>query len=309
MMRVQVAGSNTGNHGKGRRTRWVAMLAAALMVAASLVATGSPAAAQADPCRGQISGDCVKAKALYRIGIVWTGQPSTLCNWTVTVNWGDGSTEQVDFTSTGDGNDSLTHRYRRKGVYRVSVSGVGRPGNAQTNSCTFNAFSRTVGVVGRKAQLCSNRLATIVGTNGNNRINGTSGNDVIVGKKGKDIIDGKGGNDIICGNGGKDTLIGGSGTDILIGGSGNDTLRGGAGVDGLFGGPGKDRLFGGASTDFLTGEGGRDLLNGGPGDDSLRGGPGNDRLRGKGGNDNMNGGPGTDSCKGGGGNNTKTACE
>lgn len=78
---------------------------------------------------------------------------------------------------------------------------------------------------------CFGVPATIVGTNGNNRLKGTSRDDVIVGLGGNDIINGKGGNDRICGGKGKDVIIGGRGNDFLDGGSGFDILSGGRGTD------------------------------------------------------------------------------
>jgi Ca2+-binding RTX toxin-like protein len=56
-------------------------------------------------------------------------------------------------------------------------------------------------------------MATINGTNGNDRINGTAT---------ADRINGHGGNDALHGRGGNDTLDGGSGADTLRGGGGND---------------------------------------------------------------------------------------
>lgn len=91
------------------------------------------------------------------------------------------------------------------------------------------------------APTCDGRPATIVGTQGNDKIQGTRGPDVIVGLGGNDTIHGGGGADVICG---------------------------GLGADRLYGGPGHDRLFSGANRPgVLTDK--FDLLQGGPGDDLL----------------------------------------
>lgn len=57
---------------------------------------------------------------------------------------------------------------------------------------------------GQKPGLCEGFSATIVGTNGSERIDGTSGNDVISARGGDDIVFGHGGDDIICGKAGRD---------------------------------------------------------------------------------------------------------
>jgi len=118
---------------------------------------------------------------------------------------------------------------------------------------------------------CKGKVATIVGTSGNDNMQGTPGNDVIHGLGGNDIIYGGGGNDIICGGNGADKLYGNTGNDTLDGGAGNDKLRdaygnnvfyGGAGNDLLKGGTGKDQLEGGAGTDDCSGGGGGDTYTG-----------------------------------------------
>ena len=82
---------------------------------------------------------------------------------------------------------------------------------------------------------CQGRVATIVGTEGNDRLQGTDGNDVIAGLGGNDKISGRGGHDRICG---------GAGNDVINGGKGNDRLQGGDGFDRITGGKGRDRCSG-----------------------------------------------------------------
>jgi uncharacterized delta-60 repeat protein len=98
---------------------------------------------------------------------------------------------------------------------------------------------------------CAGKKATVVGTNGKDKLKGTKKKDVISAGRGKDTVKGLGGNDLICGGKGKDKLLGGPGKDKLLGQQGNDKLLGGPGKDTLKGGPGK-----------------KDKLNGGPGKDS-----------------------------------------
>jgi glucose/arabinose dehydrogenase/N-acetylneuraminic acid mutarotase len=100
---------------------------------------------------------------------------------------------------------------------------------------------------------CRGKLATIVGTPGDDELVGTNGADVIAGLGGADSIGGRGGKDRICGHRGRDNLIGGPGGDVLFGGDGNDVLRGGPGRDRLEGGKGSEVLVGGPGTDVCKG--------------------------------------------------------
>ena len=68
---------------------------------------------------------------------------------------------------------------------------------------------------------CHGLEATIVGTDGHDRIKGTTRRDVIAGLDGDDRIRGLGGNDVICGDAGQDRLWGGGGDDRLEGGIGD----------------------------------------------------------------------------------------
>lgn len=126
--------------------------------------------------------------------------------------------------------------------------------------------------------VCKGKPATIVGTDGDDRLVGTSGDDVIVGRRGNDVIDAGGGDDVICGNGGHDVISAGPGADRVIGGSGDDIISGDDGRDLLQGGSGADTLDGGAHRDTLRGGRGEDRLRGGTGGDVIRGGSGPDDI-------------------------------
>lgn len=87
---------------------------------------------------------------------------------------------------------------------------------------------------------CKGKLATIVGTDGNDVRTGSPGPDVIAGLGGNDTLSGLAGDDVICGGPGKDTLKGGKGKDTLLGQAGKDTLNGGGGQDFCKGGKSRD---------------------------------------------------------------------
>lgn len=103
-------------------------------------------------------------------------------------------------------------------------------------------------------RMCRGFEATIVGTEGDDRLTGTRGPDVIVGRGGNDKISGLAGDDVLCGGEGADDLFGGSGHDRLYGGVDQHEQRGRRAVvtgDLLEGGPGDDHLS--AGFDELTG--------------------------------------------------------
>jgi hemolysin type calcium-binding protein len=58
---------------------------------------------------------------------------------------------------------------------------------------------------------CDGRIATIVGTSGNDVLKGTPGRDVVVGLGGDDTIYGYGQDDVICGGPGDDVIWAGAG--------------------------------------------------------------------------------------------------
>lgn len=105
----------------------------------------------------------------------------------------------------------------------------------------------------QQVYLCGGRVATIVGTEGDDTLLGTPDDDVIVGLGGDDVIRGFDGEDFICGGNGRDLLVGGQRKDRLWGGPGRDVLRGGQGKDRLYGERNRDRLIGGGGNDFLVG--------------------------------------------------------
>lgn len=175
----------------------------------------------------------------------------------------------------------------------------------------------TTGGGGTKPK-CGGKIATIVGTSGNDTLTGTNGADVIVGLGGNDKISGGTGKDIICGGAGNDKISGGrgndriageAGKDRLSGNSGNDSLKGNGSNDRLSGGSGKDKLTGGSGNDRLSGDSNKDSLSGNSGKDKLSGGSGRDKLSGGSGKDELNGGSGRDRCKGGGGRDRASRCE
>ncbi len=175
-------------------------------------------------------------------------------------------------------------------------------------------------------------------------------NDTIIGSDGDNKLDGQGGADSISGGAGNDTLIGGVGNDTLDGGAGDDELYGALGpttpsntpyteTNTLRGGAGNDIYILNSTTDSvveLANEGTDtvitdtlssytlkanvenlvfDLIDpavnftgtGNELDNSISSNSGNDTLSGLAGNDTIDGGAGDDSLLGGTGNDTLNA--
>jgi Ca2+-binding RTX toxin-like protein len=117
-------------------------------------------------------------------------------------------------------------------------------------------------------------------------IYGRAGNDTLIGGDGENRLEGGGGHDSLLGSEDNDSMLGGDGDDRLFGGQGQDVLRGGEGNDFIDGGPGNDRLYGEGGNDTIFANRGRNRVYGGDGDDvifardgrrdTLYGGPGND---------------------------------
>jgi hypothetical protein len=206
------------------------------------------------------------------------------------------------------------HLLRPQTLVRSSASGGSREELTQ-RSAAHNLLTAPEALGGTRHH-CGKYPATIVGTNGADRITGTPGPDVIVGLGGNDVIQGGGGDDVICGGTGADRISGGPGSDAIRGGRGRDVALGGSGFDIIEPGPGRDRLNGGGDAlDILSyqlerkgvsvdlGRGistgsGRDSFHG---FNTIAGTPHSDRLKGGstgpqlfvplGGNDHVDGGP------------------
>ena len=147
---------------------------------------------------------------------------------------------------------------------------------------SYDRISETVTgpVADDDVSVCGRRLATLVGTAGDDLLTGTPGPDVIVALGGNDTINGRSREDTICAGAGDDVIRSGAGNDAIWGGAGNDTIRGGAGNDVLSG------WFG---DDLLVSDAGRDTIRGGDGNDTVIGGFGADVLGGQAGDDVVSG--------------------
>lgn len=207
---------------------------------------------------------------------------------TVTVNWGDGTSEDVSVDQTAD---SFTgdHEYSSGGIYTVTVTVTDSDGAISTTETT-SAVVEGAGVV--------DGTLFVIGTDGKDVIHvhehwrrdritvhahldirhhgwwwhrRTTSTHVYQTFAAEDVdqivVHARAGNDHVhvigCFFGGitKDAVIfGGDGNDQLIGGRGNDVIVGGAGNDHMYGGHGRDILIGGSGRDKIDGGRHNDLL-------------------------------------------------
>ncbi len=226
----------------------------------------------------------------YTIFLGPVTDPGTDNAFSFDLDWGDGTVETVDRLGP------FSHTFTAPGTLQVSVGVTDEDG-------TFaDAGALDLIVTEPGPPMCRGRLATIVGTPGDDVLNGTSPNDVIVGRGGNDIINGGSGNDVICSGDGNDTIDGGSGNDTIDAGSGNNDIDGGSGNEAIFSGAGDDIIDGGSGTDVVSSGDGADRIEGGSGNDTLSGGEGDDEVDGGAGNDEVQGGGGADTIRGGSGN-------
>ena len=121
------------------------------------------------------------------------------------------------------GNDGAQMRRRAKAVIPFLL--------ILTVIALVSLQSLQMGSVAQEPVLCHGEVATILGTEQDDRIRGTRGPDVIVTFGGNDRVMASDGDDIICAGDGDDTVSGGKGNDLLDAGSGNDTVSGGRDFD------------------------------------------------------------------------------
>jgi Ca2+-binding RTX toxin-like protein len=189
-----------------------------------------------------------------------------------TVDWGDGTVEEVDLTQgAGFGTIEGSHAYAAGGIYTVTLTIT--DDDTGTHEATTLAVITGVGL--------NNGVLYAIGSSEDDQVHiHQTGRGVI--KVHASFIDEPfrefaidevdeiisylcQGDDrltiagnvetpaIVHGDSGDDHLHGGGGPTVLIGGSGDDTLIGQRGANILIGGTGSDRLVGGPAGDILIG--------------------------------------------------------
>lgn len=189
-----------------------------------------------------------------------------------TVDWGDGTVEDVDLTQgAGFGTIEGSHAYAAGGIYTVTLTIT--DDDTGTHQATTLAVITGVGL--------NNGVLYVIGSEEDDQahIHQTGRGFIKVHAsfidepfrefaidevdeilsylcQGDDRLTIAGNVEtpaIVHGDGGNDHLHGGGGPSVLIGGSGDDTLIGQRGANILIGGTGRDRLVGGPAGDILIG--------------------------------------------------------
>jgi hypothetical protein len=175
--------------------------------------------------------------------------------------------------NTGTGNDTVAVRVDPKtGEQVVTVNGRDYrfPATAALTVRTGEGNDTVTVASGTRVAL------TLIGGEGDDRLQGGRGDDVILGLDGRDYLEGGAGDDVVHA---------GAGNDVIYALSGDDRVRGGEGDDYLDGGHGRDDIYGGAGRDVLSGGQDADTLDGGAGDDTVYSGFGRDAVLASGGSD------------------------
>jgi len=180
--------------------------------------------------------------------------------------------EGADVLTGGAGNDWAIYAGSNLGVNVNLDRGIAEGGHAQDD--TLTGIEHLTG---------SGFADTLIGDNGDNRLDGGAGNDTLDGGAGNDTLDGGAGNDTLDGGAGSDPAIyARSDAGVTVNLATNRGQVGHAQGDTLIG---IEHLTGSDHNDALTGDNGDNQLDGGAGNDSLDGGAGNDTLDGGAGND------------------------
>ena len=217
------------------------------------------------------SGTTVDGKPVTKTQLS-DGEQATVVREQTRADYGVTS-DQVVFTTKGDGDDKVDVSQNSDGSVRVTVNGEEydvKLGQGQELGLRVGAGNDVVNVA-------PNVKVNIV-------VDGGDGDDQITTGAGNDRVDGGAGND---------TISGGEGRDDLFGNTGDDTIDGGAGPDVLYGGDGNDKLVGGEGTNYIEGGAGNDHIDGRVGTNMISGGRGDDNII-SGGKNNIYTGDGTD---------------
>ncbi len=151
-------------------------------------------------------------------------------------NLADGQSD--DFTPSGG--TPANFRLNLSAVVEPDCDNDGRGDETQDTNASGPACPPPPPAPPGPPPTCKGKPATIVGTDGVDKLSGTPAADVIAALGGNDKVSGLADNDVICGGPGKDTLKGGADQDTLLGQKGKDKLKGGRGADLCKGGKGKD---------------------------------------------------------------------
>ena len=234
----------------GMKKRWIAFVAACVLLSTVTGVPSTPAGAQEVPtCNGLeativgTEGDDVLQGTNKADVIVGLGG-----NDTITGGNGD------DVICGGDGDDTIEGGNGKDTIHGGNGNDTIEGGNGTDDLDGGNGTDTVDGgrandtcddaetAIGCETEtnngeeidaevLCAGLTPTIVGTDGADDLVGTNDADVIVGLGGNDEIDGLAGNDVICGGDGDDVIDGSTGSDVIVGGVGTDACDDGSATE------------------------------------------------------------------------------
>jgi len=169
------------------------------------------------------------------------------------------SSDQVVFTTTGQGDDVVRVSQRDDGTLDIDVNGEAY----EVRLTERQELTIRTGDGNDVIEAAPNVTVNMVvdAGAGDDRIVTGMGDDRIQGGDGNDFIQTLGGRNDIDGGSGDDVIHGGDGANVIFGGRGNDEIHAGAGFNHIDGGRGDDVIHGGAGQNIISAGGGNDQVN------------------------------------------------
>ncbi|NLC60790.1 MAG: hypothetical protein GX761_05835 [Gammaproteobacteria bacterium] len=169
------------------------------------------------------------------------------------------SSDQVVFTTSGQGDDHVRVSQRDDGTLDIDVNGeVYEVRLSERQELTIRTGDGN-DIIEAAPNVTVNMVVD-AGAGDDHIVTGM-GDDRILGGDGNDFIQTIGGRNDIDGGAGDDVIHGGNGANVIFGGSGNDEIHAGSGFNHIDGGRGDDVIHGGAGQNIISAGGGNDQVN------------------------------------------------
>ena len=169
------------------------------------------------------------------------------------------SSDQVVFTTNGQGDDHVRISQRDDGTLDIDVNGeVYEVRLTERQELTIRTGDGN-DVIEAAPNVTVNMVVDAGA--GDDRVVTGMGDDRIQGGDGNDFIQTIGGRNDIDGGSGDDVIHGGDGANVIFGGQGNDEIHAGSGFNHIDGGRGDDVIHGGDGQNIISAGGGSDQVN------------------------------------------------
>ena len=168
------------------------------------------------------------------------------------------SSDQVVFTTSGQGDDHVQVSQRDDGTLDIDVNGE----VYEVRLTERQELTIRTGDGNDVIEAAPNVTVNMV-------VDAGAGDDHIVTGQGDDRIQAGDGNDFIRTIGGRNDIDGGSGDDVIHGGDGANVIFGGGGNDEIHAGSGFNHIDAGRGDDVIHGGGGQNIISAGTGNDQV----------------------------------------